>query len=74
MMGLISVILSGCGGLPASDKVDAISAVRSAFDERIQSGAVGVEVLGKGVWYSSDTLNSGCLLSKQWAFRGRGGG
>lgn len=74
MTGLLSMILLGCGTRAGADGVGAIALVEAAFAERIEPGAVGLEVLGKGVWYGSDALNTGCLLSKQRAFRGRGGG
>ena len=39
-----------------------------AFDEQNPPGRVGVEVLGKGVWYRAPSLSGSCLQQKAWAF------
>ena len=54
---------------------EAKALVTQAFADRASgTGAVGVEALGKGVWYRADALNTGCLQTKAWAFRGKSGG
>lgn len=62
-----------CGG-GGSGGERAVALVQETFAARKTAGAVGVEALGKGVWYRAEAFNSGCLESKQWAHRDRSGG
>lgn len=70
--GVLSAL--ACGGGGGSQGEAAAALVRDTFAARRVDGAVGVEALGKGVWFRAEAFNSGCLEQKEWAHRDRSGG
>lgn len=60
--------LTGCADAILGRHDEAAALVQSSFDAARQPGRVGVEVLGKGVWYKAPTLDGACLQHKGMAF------
>jgi len=61
------VLLVGCDtGDDGAQQARAL--VEAAFAEKVAPGLVGVEAVGKGVWYRAEALNGACLHGKEWAF------
>lgn len=63
---LLGLVFSGCDGVMGTRAEEAAALVESSFAP--VQGRVGVEVLGKGVWYRAPSLDGGCLQRKEQAF------
>ncbi len=72
--GTMLLFVLGCTGSGGPGAPEAEALVVQAFDAQVNAGPYGTEVLGRGVWYDADALNSGCLQTKEWAFRGKAKG
>ena len=59
----------GCTDGDAAVKEAATQVVMEAFQSVDRSGPVGVEALGKGVWWRAAALDPDCLRGKELAFR-----
>lgn len=63
------LLLVGCSDGDAAIKESAKQVVLEAFQSADRGGPVGVEVVGKGVWWKSAAIDDDCLREKQIAFR-----
>ncbi len=63
------IALVGCDGGQNEAAVAAREFVEQSFAETVKPGPVGIEAIGKGVWWRVPALDGDCLRDKQLAFR-----